>query len=366
MRSKTKRPKSRNPAQNRLAICLVIVLIVIILSFAILLYRHITLNRADNNGNSTNGKLAAGSIIGFNISSELITPQSYLTSNPVINTSMPLGHNLTDINEPLNSSDLSVINQAPDSYFEYAGELFLNGTYLTSKFYTLYTQVPVFRVNGKPSVIYLGSITCLYCGQNRWAMALALSRFGNFSALYEGYSSFNDGDIPTIYWAPAQYNGSTVDLGSFYSSNYINFIAIEDTAPITGGFYIHPLSIIQQEINSTGNLAYEDAMRFILEINNFDTTPYTIWGAAQLNGADAVDLGNYAVSGNLSKSVFPMTYMTHAQVLEQLQNPDNKFSWGEYAAADLYVAMICNSIQNNASVCDLPAIANIEDVLQNQ
>ncbi len=57
---------------------------------------------------------------------------------------------------------------------------------------------------------------------------------------------------------------------------------------------------------------------------------------------------------------FPLTNMTHEQVLAQLANPNDQFAWTEYAAADLYVAMVCSSINNTAPVCSLPAIQQLE------
>ena len=220
------------------------------------------------------------------------------------------------------------------------------------------TKVSSFLLNGKPSVIYLGSITCIFCGENRWAMALALSRFGNFSNLFKGYSALGDSDVPTLYWSPAHYNSSTVDLGSFYNSKYINFIAIEDTAPISGGFSLQPLQTIQSEVNASGNLAYSDAYQYIMQLNNFQGTPYTIWGNYNIGGADAVDFGNQAPTSTNPK--LDLTYMTHNDILGQLAAPNDQFAWSEYAAADLYIAMTCASLNNTAPICSLPAIKGIE------
>ncbi len=304
-------------------------------------------------GNSTN---TTTKILQYNITGSLITPLYYLPSSPPITVNESFGSRLTGINTQLNASDLSVINNASEAYFEEAGMMYLNRS-IADSIVGSTKHVPAFIVNGKPSVIYFGSITCIFCGENRWAMALALSRFGNFSALFKGYSSLGDADVPTLYWAPAHYNQSTVDLGSFYKSKYINFIAIEDTDPITAGFNLQNFGTIQQEINSTGNNVYNAAFSFILNINNFQGTPYTIWGENQLGGADAIDFGNRPPTNN----TLPLTYMTHSQILAQLADPTTQFAWAEYAAADLYVAMACGSLGSNAPpICSLPAIRGIE------
>ena len=43
--------------------------------------------------------------------------------------------------------------------------------------------------NGKPEVFYLGAEYCPYCAAERWAMIVALSRFGTFSGLSTVHSS---------------------------------------------------------------------------------------------------------------------------------------------------------------------------------
>ncbi len=302
-------------------------------------------------GNST--KMLAG----FNVTGPLIQPNLSSQGNPVITQNQTFGSRLTDINAPLNASELAVINNAQNAYFEKAGEMLLNGS-INNTVQASVKNVNPITVNGKLSVVYLGSITCIFCGENRWAMALALSRFGNFTYLFKGYSSLGDQDVPTLYWSPATYSDAGFTFGSFYNSRYINFIAMENTEPISQGFSLQPFATMQQEVNATDNKAYIDAFHYILELNNFQGTPYTIWGNYQVGGADAVVFGNSTPQTNK----LPLTYMTHNQVLAQLAAPRDQFSYSEYAAADLYVAMICKSMNNNASVsaCQLPAIQKIE------
>jgi hypothetical protein len=296
----------------------------------------------------------------YNINSPELLPPLSLAAYPTVVQNQTFGKRLTGINSPLNGSELSVINNASDSYFEIAGEMLLNRTLNnTVGLGGLPQKVNLFTLNGKPSVIYLGSITCIFCGENRWAMALALGRFGTFGNLFKGYSSFGDGNLPTLYWRPMQYTNSTVGLGSFYNSSYINFLPIEDTAPITGGFVLQPLPAIQHEVNSTGNPAYTDAMSYILQINTFQGTPYTIWGKYVVGGADAVDFGNAPPQG----STLPLTNMTHQQVLAQLAKPSNQFAWTEYAGADVYIALMCGSLNNTAPICSIPVIPKIESSL---
>lgn len=266
------------------------------------------------------------------------------------------GHTLAGINTQFSGQQLSVINGAPNSYFETAGERLLNGTLTDEVLPANSPQYSPITINGKPSVIYIGAISCLFCGENRWSMALALSRFGNFSRLYLGYSSFGDGDLPTVYWNSNNYTSDTVTYGNYYNSPYINFYAAEYDSNITQGFQVQPISyFIQKAPNST----YVNVLTFMNSTNSFQGTPFTFWGTSLNRGADAVVFGNTTPTSN----VFPLTNMTHQQVLNQLQNFNDQFAWGEYAGADIYIAEVCPSIHNSAPVCSLPAIKRIGAIM---
>ncbi len=286
----------------------------------------------------------------------------------VASSSGSFGSTTANIDVPLNSTELSVINNASDSYFETAGQMLLNGT-LPNQVFDSVVNVTPYVANGKPSVLYLGSITCIYCGENRWAMALALGRFGGFSSLYKGYSSFGDYDVPTLYWTQNNYTVPDVSvpdkngiaIGNSYSSKYINFFSIEGQGTITQGFFLQPLSVMQAEVNATGNQAYINAYDYLMSLQNsnstsFKGTPYTVWGSNVVLGADGVVFGNSPPTN----STLALTYMTHAEVLSQLGNPSDGFAWSEYAAADIYIAHVCGAINNTAPVCSLSAIQRIE------
>src|SRR5215469_8504134 len=72
--------------------------------------------------------------------------------------------------------------------------------------------------SGKPQVLYMGALYCPYCGAERWAMAVALSRFGTFSNLGLTHSSATDvyPNTPTL-----SFHNST------YTSKYIDFTPVE-------------------------------------------------------------------------------------------------------------------------------------------
>jgi len=292
------------------------------------------------------------------VSGPLVTPPTSLASAPVITSEQPFGMRLTGINAPLTASELSVINNASNNNFEIAGLAYLNGT-LANQVGTTPVLGPELVVNGKPAVVYLGAISCIFCGENRWAMALALSRFGGFSQLYTGYSSFGDADLPTLYWSPADYNATQAfEFGNFYSSSYVSFVTMEYSSPITLGFEAPTLSYLAQQAVALNNTVYKTAVNTIAQLNNYQGTPYTMWGKYIVSGADAFDFGNS--SATLSSGHYPLTNNTHAEVLAQLAEPTDQFALTEYAAADLYLTLLCLSTSNPVPACHLSAITQIE------
>lgn len=301
----------------------------------------------------------------ISVNGSLVTPPLSFADAPPILASQPFGNRLTDINVPLNSTELKVINGAPDSYFETAAQMYLNHS-LTIAVGAPVSHAPRFTVNGKPAVVYLGAISCSYCAENRWAMALALSKFGSFQQLFKGYSATGDGDIPTIYWAPAEYNASTatgaVEFGNFYTSSYVSFLSIEYSSPMRAGFEMQPLSYFEQQATAIASPVYEAATQLMISMNDYSGMPYTIWGRYSVPGADANDFGDTTWNSTTS---LPLASLTQDQVLGRLAQPSSPFAWNEYAAADWFIALTCASATSNTSsssaspaapVCSLPFI----------
>jgi len=71
---------------------------------------------------------------------------------------------------------------------------------------------------GRPEVLYIGAEYCPFCAAERWAMIVALSRFGTFNGLTYMESSATDvyANTPTFSFHNAN-----------YASNYISFVSVE-------------------------------------------------------------------------------------------------------------------------------------------
>lgn len=58
---------------------------------------------------------------------------------------------------------------------------------------------PALTAAGKPDLRYIGAEFCPICAAERWAMYVALSKFGTFSPEPgQIHSAVRDGDIPTL------------------------------------------------------------------------------------------------------------------------------------------------------------------------
>lgn len=281
----------------------------------------------------------------------------------------PFGQRLTGINNQLNAQQLAVINNASNANFEAAGAMLLNGSlpgessagneYYGSVDVFPTNQIRPFVVNGKPSVIYIGAISCIYCGESRWAMALALSRFGTFKSLFIGYSSFGDGDVPTLYWKQNNItNASIVTYGNYYNSSYINFVSGEYDSPIIEGFQLpNSADPVTFFTDNSPNQTYASAMSYMDNTGLFSGTPFTLWGTVVNRGAISSVFGPTPKTATNSPGI---TFMTHSQILNQLRGFNTTLAWQEYAGADVYIAQTCPSISNAAQVCNLQAIQELE------
>jgi Domain of unknown function (DUF929) len=161
-------------------------------------------------------------------------------------------------------------------------------------------QGQTFLVDGKPAVLYIGAEFCPYCAIERWAMAIALSKFGNFSDIEYMISAPDDGNIYTL-----SFRDST------YSSPYIAFVSVENE-------------------NRNGQV-----------IQNPNATESTIWNTYNpghypfiyFNGDYYLKSPqfNYAVLQNLNWT----------QIASQLNNPSSAVAKNVDAAANTMISAIC-------------------------
>jgi hypothetical protein len=122
----------------------------------------------------------------------------------------------TAITTRLTSIPLSTLNAAP------RGGLITSPQAITDR---------VLRAVGKPELLYVGAEFCPICASERWAMYVALSKFGTFSPQPGRiHSAVRDGDIPTLTF-----------YKTTYTSPYLTFTPVETTTNQPDGNYYVPL-----------------------------------------------------------------------------------------------------------------------------
>jgi len=179
---------------------------------------------------------------------------------------------------------------------------------------------------GKPEVLYIGAEFCPYCAAERWALIVALGRFGTFSGLQTTTSSSSDiyPNTPTFTFR-----------GATYTSDYIDFRAVEtsdrDKQPLQT-----PSASEQQ-----------------------------LWSKYDQDGSiPFVDFGNkYALSG-ATYSPDLLGGASWQAIASELQDPNSAQAKAIVGSANLITAAICKTTSDKPdSVCSSPAIQDLEKKL---
>ena len=198
---------------------------------------------------------------------------------------------------------------------------------------------------GKPEFLYIGSEWCPYCAAQRWAMVVALSRFGTFSQLYQTTSSSDDvyPDTPTFSFYSGLYKGS------FYTSQYIDFVPIEQQGNVkdSSGNYptLQTLTADQQKLIATYDT--QGSIPFIDIANK-----YMMVGVAQGVGQS----GGYSPQDLSGKQ--------WSDIASSLEDTSSTISQHILGSANFLTAGICLATgQQPASVCSTSVIQTIEKTM---
>lgn len=178
--------------------------------------------------------------------------------------------------------------------------------------------------DGKAEITYVGAEYCPYCAAERWAVAVALSRFGTFSHLSGTQSSGTDvyPDTQTLSF-----------YGSSYSSPYVDFQAVEEaTNQQVGGAY--------QTLQAP--TAAESAL-----LSSYDPQ----------GSIPFIDIGNKYVINGASYSPQLLQGLSRSQIAAQLNDPSSPVAQAIDGTANNITAAICTVTGNQPSgVCNTPAI----------
>ncbi len=191
---------------------------------------------------------------------------------------------------------------------------------------------PILRdATGKPVITYIGAEYCPYCAAERWALAVALSRFGTFSNLSGTHSSSTD-----IY--P---NTQTLSFyGSGYSSPYVSFDSVE--------------SATNEQVNGTYPTLQTPTAQQSTLLSSYDPS----------GNIPFLDIGNKYLITGASYSPQLLQGLSGSQIASQLNNPSSAVAQAIDGTANNITAAICAVTGNTpSSVASSPTIAAIEKSL---
>jgi len=192
---------------------------------------------------------------------------------------------------------------------------------------------PALEQGGKPRFLYIGAEYCPYCATERWAVVVALSRFGTFTNLGQTASS------------PSDVYPSTATLtfhGASYRSAYLAFTGTETESNQVSGTGYAPLD----------KLSAADQAVFA-KYNPGGSIPFIDIG------------GKYIVSG-ASYSPTSLQGKTHSQIAAALSQPSSPIAKGVDGAANIITAAICKTTNSVPSkVCTASGVAAASTTLSN-
>ncbi|MDA8039213.1 MAG: DUF929 family protein, partial [Actinomycetota bacterium] len=217
--------------------------------------------------------------------------------------------------------------------------------------------------NGKPLVLYVGAEYCPFCAATRWALVVALDKFGSFSGLDVTASS-------PVDFAPNTHTLSFVNAK--YHSQYLAFESIEELGNSCSSVSRNPNPPPAYVCNSLADyqtLQRPDAAQSRL-LSTYDSARYV--GQANAGAIPFIDIGNrwieagapYAGSTGVPPS--SLSGLSWQQIVNTLSAPISG-SPGQaiLGAANHYIAAFCNLISGSKpAICHAAIVTAVEKTIQ--
>ncbi len=194
---------------------------------------------------------------------------------------------------------------------------------------------PALTDRGKPAVVYVGAEFCPFCAVARWALVVALSKFGTFSNLGQAISSSSSDVYPGIRsW-------------SFYGSSYSSPHLVFDSAEVASGASspLGSLSPLQQRVFS-----------------KYDQAPYT---PSRATGAiPFIDVANRYLQIGADADPSVLEGLSLDQIAADLHYPSSPVAQALDGSANYLIAALCSVVGRRAApICASSTIVRAEAVL---
>jgi len=229
------------------------------------------------------------------------------------------------------SSVIAKTTSVPASVLDKVGD---GSGAFTGKIQTIKGGTPL-TANGKPEMLYMGAEYCPYCAAERWAMIVALSRFGTFSGLTTVHSAAANGagnaepypNTPTWTFVHAK-----------YTSPYLTFTSVEMQTnipdPSTGTY-------------TNLQTPTKDQQALLVK---YDAPPYVDSSAA--GSIPFINFGNQYVSIGASYNPGVLAGLSWSTIASDLHNPNSAVAKAVNGTANYITAAICKMTGNQpASAC---------------
>jgi thiol-disulfide isomerase/thioredoxin len=189
---------------------------------------------------------------------------------------------------------------------------------------------PPLTAGGKPEVLYIGAEYCPYCAAQRWAMIVALSRFGTFSGLHTVHSSSRDvyANTPTFTFA-----------GSHYTSKYLSFAPVEETTNVPNG----PSSYTPLEKPTAAQQALAS------KYDSQGSIPFIDFGNKYVEVGNMAGYGPQDLSGK-----------SWSQIAAALSDPSSPIAKAVDGSANYTTAALCKLTNNQPASACTPAVKALE------
>jgi hypothetical protein len=183
---------------------------------------------------------------------------------------------------------------------------------------------------GKPEMLAVLAEYCPYCGAERWATIVALSRFGTFSGLSTVHSSSIDVDPNTPTWSFYK---------STYTSKYLTFTPVETTTNVP------------DSSNPSGYVTLQTPT----------AAQQAVWTKYGQNGAiPFLDFGNKYVSSGTPYDPGVLAGLSWSQIATDLSNPNSPVAQAIDGTANYITAAICEMTGNQPASACTPAVKALQ------
>ncbi|HEX6518996.1 MAG TPA: DUF929 family protein [Streptosporangiaceae bacterium] len=200
--------------------------------------------------------------------------------------------------------------------------------------------------SGKPEMLYVGGEFCPYCAAERWAIIVALSRFGTFSGLKPIHSAAENGAGNA---EPYPNTATWTFHGSSFTSRYLTFTPVEVETnipdPSTGGYTaLQPMTSAQTAV-----------------FNKYDAPPFVPSGD---NGSfPFVDFGNKYVIVGASYSPQLLVNLMWSEIASALTKPSSPGAMAVVGTANYMTAAICKMTGNQPATACTSTVQHLQSQL---